>query len=160
MEHANSEIDVGKKHVSPKEYRKTIRCKFNEEGTCRKGNWCEFKHLRNIPCVHFQRGNCMRGDMCTFRHIEQEINPKQEKNINKNNKKPMENNKEQANKSDIPQEQKIPQQKETVETDKQQKQNFHKDKRLMEQILTSEEFQKTLETMIGKAIEKVTKGNM
>ena len=33
MEHANSEIDAGKKHVSPKVYRKTIRCKFNEEGT-------------------------------------------------------------------------------------------------------------------------------
>lgn len=102
----------------------------------------------------------MRGDMCTFRHIEPEINPKQEKNINKNNKKPTENNEEeQASKSDIPQEQ-ISQQKETVETDKQQEQNFHKDKRLMEQMLTSEEFQKTLETMIGKAIEKVTKGNM
>ena len=47
-----------------------------------------------------------------------------------------------------------------LENDKQQEQNFHKDKRLMEQMLTSEEFQKTLETMIGKAIEKVTKGNM
>ena len=76
-------------HVTLKHYRKTIRCKFNEEGRCKNKMWCEFKHLINTPCKYYQKGNCMRGDMCNYRHIGQKRTPhrrKQRKKITNQHK--------------------------------------------------------------------------
>ena len=59
-----------KKHVPLEEYRKTIRCKHYEAGSCRKGRYCEYKHLINIRCKYYEEDRCMRGDTCTYRHIK------------------------------------------------------------------------------------------
>ena len=67
-------------------------CHFFGQGTCTKGDQCEFSHqpVLNMfgksgsifgnsqqpmfaqqtkkPCIHFQHGNCNKGDKCAFLH--------------------------------------------------------------------------------------------
>ena len=57
-------------HVTLREYRKTIRCRYYEGGRCLKGRFCEFKHLMEAQCKDFIAGNCTRGDTCTYRHLK------------------------------------------------------------------------------------------
>ena len=138
-----------KKHVTLKHYKKTIRCKFNEEGRCKNKMWCEFKHLINTPCKYYQNGNCMRGDMCNYRHIGQKKNPTQEKTKGEN--KPAQSEKEEpTRKSEIIHEN-IPQQETNNETDIMQEQNFQEEEIPMDRItealnrlIISEKFKKTL----------------
>lgn len=57
-------------HVTPREYKKTIKCKYFGKEGCREGKWCEYKHQINVPCKFYQSGSCRRGDMCTYKHID------------------------------------------------------------------------------------------
>ena len=52
------------------EYKKTIRCRDHENGRCRKGRRCDYKHLLETKCIYFERGNCERGNSCFYRHIK------------------------------------------------------------------------------------------
>ena len=54
-----------------REYKRTIRCKFFEEGRCQNGYRCEYKHLMSETCRYYEKGNCYRGDACTYRHLPQ-----------------------------------------------------------------------------------------
>ena len=112
-----------KKHVSTRDYMKTIRCKFYEEGRCRKGSNCEYKHLINTICRYFMEGTCKRGDMCTFRHIDENkipsflLNETIHRNKKENNPSPKENK-----------ERKTPTSDECI-----MEQNFQEDKRGLDQ---------------------------
>lgn len=49
------------------------QCKFYAQGTCLKGESCEFVHdLKMIPakkaCLYYQRGSCAFGSRCKFEH--------------------------------------------------------------------------------------------
>ena len=147
-----------KKHVTLKHYRKTIRCKFNEEGRCKNKMWCEFKHLINTPCKYYQNGNCMRGDMCNYRHIGQKENPTQEKTNEENNKPTQSEQEEPIRESEIEHEN-IPQQKANEETNIPQKQNFQEEEITMDRItnainrlIISEEFKKSIIVAVKEII--------
>ena len=46
-------------------------CKFFQQGQCRKGTECPFKHeakARSVVCKHWLRGLCKKGDRCEFLH--------------------------------------------------------------------------------------------
>ncbi|GMH43545.1 hypothetical protein BSKO_11467 [Bryopsis sp. KO-2023] len=47
-------------------------CKFFQEGTCRYGPYCWFRHpcinQNKALCKHWQKGQCRRGVGCSFRH--------------------------------------------------------------------------------------------
>ena len=50
-----------KKHVSPRDYKKTIRCRYYEVGRCQKGSYCEYKHMSNTLCRYYAEDTCTRG---------------------------------------------------------------------------------------------------
>ena len=90
-----------KKHVSLEEYRKSIRCKYYEDGTCRKGRYCEYKHLINIRCKYYEDDRCLRGDTCTYRHIKKKDedewkNTYQENNMLRNRDDPIDSTTEES----------------------------------------------------------------
>ena len=130
-----------RKHVSIAEYRKTIRCKKYENGQCRKGRWCEYKHLLNDTCRYHERGGCARGDFCFYRHITKRKEPT-------------------IPTSNIEREKEIPNRKE----EKQTKETFRKDERKIDpvvphitQLTKSKEFMDHMEsiilTIIGKNLQ-------
>ena len=134
-----------KKHVSPREYMKTIRCKYHEESRCRKGRFCEFKHLINTTCRYYTEGRCMRGDMCTFRHIKEEKESALTTTYQKENKPSIRENG----------------QKVSTTEENQMELNFPKDKRKVDQItaaptqlVNSEELQTLIETLIEKVLRE------
>ena len=124
-----------------REYKRTIRCKFFEEGRCQNGYRCEYKHLMSETCRYYEKGNCYRGDACTYRHLPQmrgETPKAKKREENDNNK--VENK---------PEDNKITQ----------NEQNFPEDTRKLDQITTaitkimnSREFIKQIGNMI---IEKM-----
>ena len=140
-----------RKHVSPREFKKTIRCKYFERGTCQKGGWCNYKHLKNATCKYYARGNCARGDTCTYRHIKiekPEDKPEDPPAINKEDTRPNTNKDDKkTNKGNMEKE---------IE-------NFPKDARMIDQItkavnhlMKSEE----LKILLKSALENVIQGDM
>lgn len=46
-------------------------CTQFTRGTCQRGNFCPYRHLRadrTIVCKHWLRGLCKKGDQCEFLH--------------------------------------------------------------------------------------------
>ena len=70
-----------RKHMTRKEFMKTIECKYYREGRCNRGSRCDYKHLQQLPCKRYSENNrCFKEDSCEFLHIDtknhtEEFNP-------------------------------------------------------------------------------------
>ena len=62
-----------RKHISRKEYLKTIECKYHNLGNCDRGSLCDFKHMKKIECKYNNTGICNRGLSCEFKHMKKQI---------------------------------------------------------------------------------------
>ena len=62
-----------RKHYTIKESRKTIKCRFYEQGNCNKREWCGYKHEKKTPCKYEARGGCQRKEQCEFTHKVKQI---------------------------------------------------------------------------------------
>ena len=120
-----------KKHVSPREYKKTIRCRFYEEGGCRKGSYCEYKHMSNTLCRYYAEGTCARGEMCTYRHMKEKDLKNPTPNMKENKPISKENKERKASTSD----------------ESKMEQNFLNDKRGVDQMTMITQLAKSLETI-------------
>ncbi|GKU88663.1 hypothetical protein SLEP1_g2900 [Rubroshorea leprosula] len=54
---------------------KRVVCKFYAQGTCLKGEHCEFSHHRrrvssNNICIYYQKGMCSYGSRCRYEHVK------------------------------------------------------------------------------------------
>ena len=60
-------------HMTWSQYKKTIRCKYDESGKCFKGKRCEYQHKFNIPCFFHKLGKCRNQEHCEYNHeVEEE----------------------------------------------------------------------------------------
>ena len=117
--------------VSPREYKKTIRCRFYEEGGCRKGSYCEYKHMSNTLCRYYAEGTCARGEMCTYRHMKEKDLKNPTPNMKENKPISKENKERKASTSD----------------ESKMEQNFLNDKRGVDQMTMITQLAKSLETI-------------
>lgn len=65
------EVKIPSKRLRP--IKKTVKCKYWENGACQKGNDCNFLHegeihVKNELCKYFLTGCCMRGEICGYSH--------------------------------------------------------------------------------------------
>ena len=70
-----------RKHMTRKDFMKTIECKYYRENRCNRGSRCDYKHLQQLPCKRYSENNrCFKEDSCEFLHIDtknhtEEFNP-------------------------------------------------------------------------------------
>ena len=62
-----------RKHITRKDYLKTIECKYYNLGNCDRGSSCDYKHMKNIECKYNNTGDCNRGLSCEFKHMKKKI---------------------------------------------------------------------------------------
>mmetsp|Transcript_42920 Transcript_42920/g.77225 ORF Transcript_42920/g.77225 Transcript_42920/m.77225 type:complete len:244 (-) Transcript_42920:336-1067(-) len=71
-------------HVRIQQFKRTKLCKFNLEGACTRGAYCNFAHsvedMEEQPdysktrlCVDFMEGKCTHGSKCKFAHGKRDL---------------------------------------------------------------------------------------
>ncbi|XP_024616263.1 putative cleavage and polyadenylation specificity factor subunit 4-like protein [Neophocaena asiaeorientalis asiaeorientalis] len=54
-------------HVKPA--FKTRDCPWYDQGFCKDGPLCKYRHVRRIMCINYSAGFCPEGPKCQFAHL-------------------------------------------------------------------------------------------
>lgn len=75
-----------REHITLRDFKKTIECKYQKDNRCTRGNGCEYKHMRNQICKYFTgKSTCWKKDSCVFIHKKTRFEePEEAENLDQN----------------------------------------------------------------------------